>query len=210
MTDYTLTAENVTRTFGRRLVFKNVNFSFEKPGIYGIAGKNGSGKSTLVKIIAGIISPTSGKIIHRKNGFEIGAEKIHEIIGFVSPYLMMYDEFTAWENLELLSKIEGAEFNTERAEMLLDLFGLLNRKNDRFGGYSSGMKQRVKFVYSVLYNPPLLILDEPTSNLDNDGKEKLYKLVKDDCRKSVVLIASNEESDLALCESTIMIEDFKQ
>ena len=99
MDNYKLTLENLTKSFGRRLIFKNINEVFNSGNIYGFAGSNGSGKSTLAKIVAGIISPTSGKVIHSINGKIINSDNIHEHLGFVSPYLVLYDEFTAEENI---------------------------------------------------------------------------------------------------------------
>ena len=99
MNNYSLEALNVSKSFGRRIIFKALSFKVKNNGIFGIAGANGSGKSTLVKIIAGINSPTSGKIIHKDNEQEIIPEKLHNHIGFVSPYLVLYKEFSAWENL---------------------------------------------------------------------------------------------------------------
>ena len=103
MADYKLTFDNVTKTFGRRLIFKEINKSFFHGNIYGFSGRNGSGKSTLVKIASGIISPTKGRVLHETEGKNIIPEKLHHYLGFVSPYLVLYDEFTAEENLFHLS-----------------------------------------------------------------------------------------------------------
>lgn len=209
MNKYSLEAKSLNKAFGRRLIFKDINFKFESNGIYGISGHNGSGKSTLVKIIAGIISPSSGKIIHLLNGKEIISEKLHNHIGFVSPYLVLYDEFSAWENLSIFSKIRGVPFDKEKVTYLLDTFLLLNRKDDHVKTYSSGMKQRLKFIFALMHSPELLILDEPTSNLDNEGKDKVYSILRNEAQKSVVLIASNEDTDLELCSSKIQLEEYK-
>ncbi|HSL89453.1 MAG TPA: ATP-binding cassette domain-containing protein, partial [Ignavibacteriaceae bacterium] len=91
MTNYTLELSDVKKFFGRRLIFNNLNFKITKSGVYGISGPNGSGKSTLVKIIAGIIGTSSGKVTHNLNGKEIIPEKLHDHIGFVSPYLVLYE-----------------------------------------------------------------------------------------------------------------------
>ncbi|PIW70836.1 MAG: ABC transporter ATP-binding protein, partial [Ignavibacteriales bacterium CG12_big_fil_rev_8_21_14_0_65_30_8] len=144
MNNYYLAAEQITKKFGRRLIFKDLNFKFQKNGIYGITGINGSGKSTLIKIIGGIISPSSGKVIHQFNKENINSENLHDNLGFVAPYLIMYEEFSAWENLEHISKIRGINFNTELFNSLMEDFLLLDRKNDLVKTYSSGMKQRLK------------------------------------------------------------------
>lgn len=209
MSNYSLKVENVTRYFGRRLIFKNINFAFESEGIYGISGPNGSGKSTFVKIIAGMLSPSLGKVTHTVNKAPILPEKLHDHIGFVSPYLVLYDEFTAEENLTHFAKIRAVEYNAGKINKLLEELLLFDRKNDLVKGYSSGMKQRLKFIFALMHAPKLIILDEPTSNLDTAGKEVVYKIIKEESEKSIILIASNEENDLALCKEIIKLENFK-
>ncbi|MCB9207724.1 MAG: ABC transporter ATP-binding protein [Ignavibacteriales bacterium] len=209
MTNYSLTFQDVTKTFGRRLIFKNINQNLTSGNIYGFSGRNGSGKSTLVKIAAGIISPTKGKVIHQNENKEIIPEKLHNKMGFVSPYLFLYNEFTAEENLIHISKIRGLKYNSENAEFLLNEFNLYDRKNDYLKGFSSGMLQRMKFIFALLHSPNILFFDEPTSNLDTAGKDKVYEIIENEGKKNLVIVATNEESDLALCSEILEIEKFK-
>jgi heme exporter protein A len=203
MSNYSVEAVNLNKAFGRRLIFNNINF------IFGISGPNGSGKSTLIKIIAGITSPSLGKIIHNSYEKPILPEKLHNYIGFVSPYLVLYDEFSAWENLNYFSMIRDIPFDNDKVTFLLDRFLLLSRKDDFVKAYSSGMKQRLKFIFALMHSPRLLLLDEPTSNLDAEGKEKVYSLLKKESESSIIVIASNEESDLEICSSLIQLEKYK-
>jgi heme exporter protein A len=209
MSDYSLSAESINKTFGRRLIFKNISFKLNLSTIFGISGPNGSGKSTLVKIIANIISPSAGRIIHNLNGSEIKPGKLHNHIGLVSPYLVLYDEFTAYENLIYFSEIRGISFNKERVDSLLNKFLLFGRKDDLVKTYSSGMKQRLKFIFALMHSPQLIVLDEPTSNLDDEGKEVVYELVRVEGNKNIVIIASNEKTDLTLCGETIDLNNYK-
>ncbi len=209
VSNYTLTLDKLVKYFGRRLVFNGIDFSFKSGSVYGISGPNGSGKSTLVKIIANLISPTSGKIIHQSGGKIIEPERLHDYIGFVSPYLFLYDEFTAEENLIYISQIRGIKFNSEYSNFLFNQFNLFERRNDIVRGYSSGMKQRLKFIFALLHKPQVLIFDEPTSNLDNSGKDKVYELIASEGKNNLVLVASNEDSDLRHCKEVLHIEDFK-
>jgi heme exporter protein A len=209
MSNYTVEAIGLNKVFGRRLIFNNINFQFENNGIFGISGPNGSGKSTLIKIIAGITSPSSGKIIHNNNKSPVIPEKLHNHIGFVSPYLVLYDEFSAWENMNYFADIRNVSFDSEKVTFLLDRFLLLNRKDDLVKTYSSGMKQRLKFIFALMHSPSLLLLDEPTSNLDVEGKDKVYAILKKESESSIIIIASNEQSDLELCSSLIQLEKFK-
>jgi heme exporter protein A len=209
MNNYVVELNNLGKYFGRRLVFSGIDYTFTSGNIYGISGPNGSGKSTLVKIIAGLISPTSGKVNHSFLNKIIEPEKLHDFIGFVSPYLFLYDEFTAEENLIYFSSIRGLKYDSNRADFLLNEMSLFNRRKDIMRGYSSGMKQRMKFIFALLHQPRLLILDEPTSNLDNEGKEKVYSLLHNESQNNLIVIASNEDSDLRLCSSVIELEKYK-
>jgi len=209
MSSYSIQSQNLSKLFGRRLIFKDINFNWAEKGIFGISGPNGSGKSTLVKIVAGLIAPSSGKIIHKNSTGEIIPEKLHNHIGFVSPYLVLYEEFSAWENLKIFSKIRGVEFNEEKINHYLIQFLLENRKNDLVKTYSSGMKQRLKFIFALMHSPEVLIFDEPTSNLDEEGKKVVYSIIKSESENSIVIIASNEERDLELCQEKILLENFK-
>ena len=209
MNNYTVKAESLGKSFGRRLIFSGLGFEFSGQGIFGISGPNGSGKSTLVKIIAGIISPSAGRIKHNFNKIEIPSEKLHNHIGFVSPYLVLYEEFSAWENLEFTARIRSVAFNRELLEYLLNIFLLYSRKDDLVKTYSSGMKQRMKFIFALMHSPQLLIFDEPTSNLDDEGKDSVYRIINEQGRNNIVLIASNEKNDLDLCSRKLVLQNYK-
>ena len=209
MSNYSIQSQNLSKSFGRRLIFKDINFSWEQKGIFGISGPNGSGKSTLVKIVAGLIASSAGKIIHKNSDGEIVPEKLHNHIGFVSPYLVLYEEFSAWENLIIFSKIRGVSFDKEKALYYLNQFLLENRKDDLVKTYSSGMKQRLKFVFALMHSPDILIFDEPTSNLDEEGKKVVYKIILEEGKNRIVIVASNEMKDLELCNEVLLLENFK-
>jgi len=209
MSNYSIQSQNLSKLFGRRLIFRDINFSWAEKGIFGISGPNGSGKSTLVKIVAGLIAPSSGKITHKNSNGEIIPEKLHNHVGFVSPYLVLYEEFSAWENLKIFAKIRGVNFDEEKVTYYLTQFLLENRKNDLVKTYSSGMKQRLKFIFALMHSPEVLIFDEPTSNLDEEGKKVVYSIIKSESEDSIVIIASNEERDLELCQEKILLENFK-
>jgi len=209
MSDYSLQSDSLSKSFGRRLIFSNINFQWQEKGIFGISGPNGSGKSTLVKIIAGLISPSKGKLIHKNSGGEIIPEKLHNHIGFVSPYLVLYEEFSAWENLKIFAEIRGVTFDEARVLSYLKEFLLENRKDDLVKTYSSGMKQRLKFIFALMHSPEVLIFDEPTSNLDDEGKKVVYKIINDEGKQRVVIVASNETRDLELCNEVLLLEKYK-
>jgi heme exporter protein A len=209
MNNYSIRCRELSKSFGRRLIFRGININWADQGIFGISGPNGSGKSTLVKIIAGLTSPSSGKIIHNISGGEIISEKLHNHIGFVSPYLVLYEEFSAWENLKIFAKIRGVDFIDERVTQYLTKFLLENRKNDLVKTYSSGMKQRLKFIFALMHSPEVLIFDEPTSNLDEEGKKVVYEIISEEGKRRIVIIASNETKDLELCSEILLLEKYK-
>ena len=209
-TTYSLSIENLTKIFGKRLIFKNLQKEYTAPGIYGISGPNGTGKSTLVKVMAGLISPTKGKVIHKKGENVIPHEEIHNYIGFAAPYLVMYDEFSAIENIEYLLKIRGRIPDNEYVASLFKQVNLFERKDDIVGTYSSGMKQRLRLIFALSHNPDILIFDEPTSNLDDAGKAVCYEIVRKLSNEKIIILASNEHSDLALCQDITHLETYKK
>lgn len=209
MTNYALYAESVTKRFGRRLIFNNISFQWDAPGVYGVAGPNGSGKSTFVKIIAGILPPHAGKLTHTMNGNNIQPEALHKHIGFVAPYLFLYDEFTAEENIEHTCNIRGNFIDTAYLEELFERFSLADRKQDLVKSFSSGMKQRLKYIFALIHKPSLLILDEPTSNLDAQGKQEVYDTITEYGKQHHVIIATNEEVELSGCKEIISIPEHK-
>jgi heme exporter protein A len=209
MSSYSIQSQDLSKLFGRRLIFRQINFTWDEKGIFGISGPNGSGKSTLVKIVAGLIAPSAGKIIHKNSNGEIIPEKMHNHIGFVSPYLVLYEEFSAWENLKMFANIRGISLNEERVNIYLKKFLLDSRKNDLVKTYSSGMKQRLKFIFALMHSPDVLIFDEPTSNLDEEGKKVVYDIIREEAKLRIVIIASNESKDLKLCDEVLLLEKYK-
>jgi heme exporter protein A len=209
MNNYSVSAIDLNMTFGRRLIFNGINFGYKENGIYGISGPNGSGKSTLVKIIAGLLTASGGKMVHKNSEHEIIPEKLHNYIGFVSPYLVLYEEFSTWENLIYYAKIRGIPFDGDIATELLKRFLLYDRRDDLIKTYSSGMKQRMKFVFALIHKPRILIFDEPTSNLDEEGKKCVYDIVREQANNTIIIIASNDQTDLDLCSETLDITDYK-
>lgn len=207
--DYKIEINNLTKNFGRRLIFKGITRVYDRPGIYGISGPNGSGKSTIVKIFCGILSPNSGTITHHSGASKIESNIWYRHIGFVSPYLVLYDEFTAEENIAFFSAIREINFDAGRSDFLFEKFGIIDRKNDLVKTYSSGMKQRLKYIGALYHNPDVLIFDEPTSNLDIAGKETVYNVIKELSKEKIVFLASNDREDIDLCSEVLDLNLYK-
>jgi heme exporter protein A len=211
MNPISIIVQGLSKDFNRKAVFKDISFSLSSPASLSITGKNGAGKSTLSKILAGLLSSTRGSIVYSVNGTQIGIEEFKHHIGFVSPYLNLYDEFTALENLQMLSSIRtAAQQNDERIKELLLLVGLWNRRDDMVGTFSSGMKQRLKYAFALLHNPEVLILDEPTSNLDAEGIEVVRQMILEQKKANILIISTNDKEESAWCAQQIQVGVSKQ
>ena len=206
MNSISITVNGLSKDFSRSVIFQDISFSLSSPASLSITGKNGAGKSTLSKIIGGLLSSTRGSITYSVNEKQIGIEEFKHHIGFVSPYLNLYDEFTAIENLQFLSRIRTvAHQNDERIKELLALVGLWNRRDDKVSTYSSGMKQRLKYAFALLHNPAVLILDEPTSNLDAEGIEVIRQIILEQKKTNILIIATNNKEEAHWCEQQIQV-----
>ncbi|MBX2992208.1 MAG: ABC transporter ATP-binding protein [Bacteroidetes bacterium] len=190
-----LSATNLKKVFNRRTIFRNISFSVGFGEVLLVTGKNGSGKSTLVKIISDVLAPSDGEI--EFSGSEnAGSTFRADLIGLVSPYLQMYDEFSAEENLRYALSIRGRTPDTRHIHELLGKVFLFGRKDDPVRTYSSGMKQRMKYAFALAHNPPLLVLDEPTSNLDTDGIAMVKQIMQEQTQKGILIVATNDLSDV--------------
>lgn len=152
------------------------------------------------------MSSTSGELVYELDGKEMDDEMRKKHIGFVSPYLNLYDEFSAMENLFLLMRIRsiGAP-SDDRLEVLLKRFNLWQRRNDSVRGYSTGMKQRLKYVFALAHAPSVLILDEPTTNLDNDGIKVVEDIVVEQKQSSILVVATNDSAEADWCGQKISL-----
>jgi len=120
--------------------------------------------------------------------------------------LNLYDEFTALENLQFLSNIRAADQqNGERIKELLTLVGLWKRRDDIVGTFSSGMKQRLKYAFALIHNPAVLILDEPTSNLDAEGIKVIKKIILEQKKINILIIATNNKEEAGWCAQQIQV-----
>ncbi len=203
-------SENLEKRFINKLIFKGVTFSLKKGDSLAITGRNGSGKSTLIKIVANLIKATSGKITFRINNKEILKEDFIRFIGFCAPYFNLYEEFTAYENLELFMKLKcEGESVKEKINNLLNKVNLYHCRNSPVREYSTGMKQKLKLAFALINEPMLLLLDEPQSNLDFEGIELINNIIEEQNNRGILILASNEIWEPTLFNITLNIENFK-
>jgi heme exporter protein A len=208
MTDVNLTVAGIAKSFNRRAIFRDISFSLEGGDSLAITGRNGSGKSTLVKILCGVLTPSAGTVQYAIAGKDVPIDAAKDQLGLVSPHLQLYDEFSALENLELLSRIRSNNFPIgERASEFLKLVGLWDRRKDMVRTYSSGMKQRLKYAFALLHRPAVLLLDEPTSNLDAEGVEVVKRVVEAQKSTGILVVATNNEMEATWCARELHLAD---
>ena len=206
-TPFVLAAGNVAQKFQRRTVFSGVSLAVRNGDSLGITGRNGSGKSTLVKILCNILAPTSGTVELSVGNAAVERDDFYRHLGFVSPYLALYEEFTPLEHAHLNARMRGIPYDENRVVELLALLKLDHRRNDDIKTFSSGMKQRMKYALALQHSPSVLLLDEPMTNLDAEGIATVETVVHGQrARGGGVVIATNDERDKALCDSMISVE----
>ncbi|HBC46211.1 MAG TPA: transcriptional regulator [candidate division Zixibacteria bacterium] len=198
-----LNIDGLAKAYPGRPVFSDISATVESGHRLVITGPNGSGKSTLVRVLCAFIRPTKGKAT-----LEIGERKLTGLemrphIGLVSPDLVLYDELSALENLTFFAGVAGYHFTENELYAKLVDVGLDGRGADLVGSYSSGMKQRLKYCLALLRDPELLLLDEPTANLDDKGKEIVDKIIR--THKGVIVIATNEKTELEYGDQIIRL-----
>jgi heme exporter protein A len=200
-----LTLENVGKDFENKRIFNKISFDLESGKSAAIIGPNGSGKTTLVRIVCGLIRPSRGKIVYSVNQKTIEIQDVYKHIGLVGPYLELYEELTAMENLLFFAKMKRVSHAREKILSLMDQLNLAGREDDNVRTYSSGMRQRLKYVFALLSNPEILVLDEPTSNLDSDGIDRVYEIMRIQKNKNILLIATNDQNDLKFGDFQIAV-----
>lgn len=200
--------ENIGRRFNREWIFRDVNSRFEDGHSYAVLGPNGSGKSTFLQIIAGSLSPSAGEINYLENDRIIDSEQYYKSVSLAAPYLELVEEFTLQEHIKFHFRFKTCVRETPE-ESLVDMLGMHKSKHKLVKYFSSGMKQRLKLVLAFCSDTPVLLLDEPTSNLDRQGVEWYLSLVEEYSQNRLLIISSNQEQEYDFCENVLNIQDYK-
>ncbi len=205
-----ITLHNLGRRFDQEWVFRNVDYTFSSTKKYAILGPNGSGKSTLLKMIAGQLSPSGGTIrYHTKDNQEVHVEDIYQYLSFAAPYIELIEEFTLGEMLDFHFKFKSFLSGFDKSAVL-SFLNMGRSVSKPIRHFSSGMKQRVKLALSCFSESDILLLDEPTSNLDSEGKKWYLELVDRTCSSGRMLfVGSNQEKEYGFCDERIQILDYK-
>ncbi len=190
-----LSADNLSKSFGGPPLF--VDLSLEvAAGLLAVTGKNGSGKTTLLKILAGLLRPSAGSVRVEGEGRVLSDSEKRLAVGWAGPDLALYGELTGEENLRFFRRAAGRGPDDAGIRRRLADTGLPEAAaRRRVDAYSTGMRQRLRLAFALLFDPPVLILDEPFSGLDLEGREVVHRVVGEARQRGAVVLASNDARD---------------
>ena len=201
-----ITLQNVGKRYNREWIFRGIDFTFSSDKSYAITGHNGSGKSTLLQVIAGSVMKTEGTISYENTSSKIPEEKIFTHLSIAAPYLELIEEMTANEFLNFHQTFKKLSSSNKE---ILERVGLKKAVNKQIRYFSSGMKQRLKLAQAFYSEAPVLLLDEPTTNLDAEGIS-LYKIFITEFRpQKLIIVCSNDPNEFDFCDERLGVEGFK-
>lgn len=185
-----LTVDGIAFRYGERAVFSGLSFKVDAGAMCGLWGANGSGKSTLLRVIAGLLRPSAGRVI------------VDGAIGYAPQEWGLYEELTVEDNLQFFSRAQGTS-----ADGLLQRFGLESRAGQRSGELSHGWKQKLSLACAVAHRPRVLLLDEITSGLDANSRDRMWTLIREEAASgAAVLISTHSDEDAARCGKMLRLE----
>lgn len=203
-----ISLKSTGKRYNYEWIFRNFDFTFQSDKSYAILGANGSGKSTLLQVIAGNIIPSTGEIFYHENENTIEPENFYQHITIASPYLELPEEMTLQELLHFHSGFKKFHAQLSFTD-IIELSGFGKSSTRQIKHYSSGMKQRAKLMLAILSDTPVLLLDEPTTNLDEQGVHWWKNLMNQYAKNRLVIIASNIDREYENCDEKILIADYK-
>ena len=200
--------EHIGRRFNREWIFSDVNYVFETGTSYAILGANGAGKSTFLQLISGSLSSSEGVISYSKEGVLLNPELVFERLSMAAPYLELIEEFTLNELIDFHFQFKKYRSGLDRLQ-LIELMGLKRSEYKAIKHFSSGMKQRVKLALAFCSDTEMVLLDEPASNLDQQGLEWYLSLVKEFSADRMLIICSNQIQEYSFCKNHLNVVDYK-
>jgi ABC-type multidrug transport system ATPase subunit len=196
------------KRFNREWIFRHFDYQFFSSNAYAITGPNGSGKSTLLQFIAGALMPTEGKLDYFNND-EKPVPEYYRLLSIAAPYLETIEEMTAEEFFRFHEVFKPLIPEISIAQ-ILEKVGIGHAADKQIRYYSSGMKQRVKLAQAFFSDTPVVLLDEPTTNLDAPGIALYHELVRDYCGRRLLIVSSNDPLEYSFCERVINMNSLKQ
>jgi ABC-type multidrug transport system ATPase subunit len=196
------------KRFNRDWIFRHLTYTFEENNSYAIVGPNGSGKSTLLQVLAGSMEVNEGKCAWTMDHEPSSIENTFQSVSICAPYLEVVEEMTVKEFLEFHIQFKPL-LTSLTIENIIAIVGLEKATNKQIRNYSSGMKQRVKLAQAIFSDTPLLLLDEPCTNLDAAGIELYHQLIAEYGKDRLIVVSSNDEVEYKFCKNKISISDYK-
>lgn len=203
-----ISLENIGKKFKNEWIFRNLSFEFSKNEPIAIIGPNGSGKSTLMQALAGAIPINEGNVVYSENMVIIPEDKWHESLSFSAPYLELIEEFTLLESVNFHVKFKPFQDGLSISEFL-EIIELEKHKDKPVKNFSSGMRQKLKLGLAFYSQTDIILLDEPTSNLDHKGFDWYIKQVQKALKDKILIVSSNEPKEYTFCQNHLNILDFK-
>ena len=205
-----LSITHLQKRFGDRLAVDDVSFEVRAGETLGLLGPNGAGKTTTLSIMSGLARPDKGSVSFQGRTVHQDANHLKRCVGLVPQELALYDELSAWANLELFGGLYGlaGEQLAHRAEEALTLVGLQNRRGDRVKGFSGGMKRRLNIAGALLHDPELILLDEPTVGVDPQSRNAIFENLEELKRRGKTLLYTTHYMEEAerLCDRIVIID----
>ncbi|TSJ42958.1 ATP-binding cassette domain-containing protein [Mucilaginibacter corticis] len=203
-----ITLENIGRRFNRDWIFRGIDYTFKFGETYAILGSNGSGKSTLLAVLNGSLSSSSGTLTYSIDDKPVHVEQVFQYLSLAAPYLEVIEDFTLSEMIDFHFKFKTYKPGIDKAA-LIELLNLPGNQNKLIRYFSSGMKQRLKLALAFCADTPILMLDEPTSNLDSQGVDWYLSLVEQFAKDRLTIICSNQEHEYSFSQHRLSIADYK-
>jgi ABC-type multidrug transport system ATPase subunit len=200
--------DKIGRRFNREWIFREVNYIFETGNSYAILGANGSGKSTLLQVISGSLTSSEGKVSYFLEDTPLNIENVFPELSLAAPYLELIEEFTLSEHIDFHFQFKRYRGGYDK-KSVVSLLGLHHSEHKALKNFSSGMKQRVKLALAFCSDTKILLLDEPSSNLDQQGVEWYLSLIEQFSSDRLVIVCSNQQHEYGFCDERINVEDFK-
>ena len=204
-----LTAEDVSRHFGRRRALSRISFQTGSGSTLGLLGPNGAGKSTMIAVLATLLRPSSGAVRYGTHGATASGAALRSRIGILGHDLFLYPELTARENLAFFAALYGASEPNAAADAALDRAGLADRARDPISSFSRGMRQRVALERALIHGPRLVLLDEPFTGLDDASTAALVARLQGLRESGAIVVLATHDLDLAegLLDSALFLRD---
>ncbi|MEM8909156.1 MAG: ABC transporter ATP-binding protein [Bacteroidota bacterium] len=199
---------NIAKRFRYEWIFRNLDYTFQSGQSYAILGPNGTGKSTLLKILSGHLSPSKGKIEFRQGEKIIDIDQVYQNVSYAAPYIDLIEELTLREAIDFHRRFRNFREQLQTPQ-LIELLRFEHSVDKAIKYFSSGMKQRLKLVLAICTDAPLLLLDEPTTNLDEEGMEWYHQLIERFGQDRLIIVASNVAMDYRFCEQQLNILSYK-